>query len=133
MIVCAAFIFYSSHLRGSTNIQPDCTEMNLHVVNKIVSTFDPRPMHHHLFLSQVVLCCRHHANPSLTGIWMPISMLKDLHYPIRSLAVWSQSSTWLITAWNLFRTLIFYSSQSLCGPTNFIYIACPSQQYGEMN
>lgn len=71
--------------------------------------------------------------PLLTGILMPISMLKDLHYSIRSLAVWLQSSTWLITAWNLFRTLIFYSSRSLCGPTNFIYIACPSQQYAEMN
>lgn len=85
------------------------------------------------FYPKLVHCCHHHANPSLTGILMPISMLKDLHYSIRSLAVWLQSSTWLITAWNLFRTLIFYSSQSLCGPTNFIYIACPSQQYGEMN
>lgn len=73
------------------------------------------------FYPKLVQCCHHHTNPSLTAILMPISMLKDLHYTIRSLAVWLWRSTWLITAWNLLRTLIFFQvSPCAVQQTSFI-------------
>lgn len=53
-----------------------------------------------------------HKSLSDGGCSCKISTLKDLHYTSSvSLAVHGWSSTWLITAWNLLGTLIFYSSQ----------------------